>query len=203
MTTATEEAPVETPMEAIPLNSLQALAAWREHKEAALRAPLSPTAQAAVEMCHAANMRDREAEYLMPLPVAEPLPKRERGASVAQPYTPGLLVTGQSPSPLPERDPFTAEAGPPAPESPAQGFMPGSEEALANVEKRAGEAEDAHEAASRADLERWTGGETLGDEGPQNEALENLLDIHDTDPAGETVDETAVITGLEGDEPPA
>ena len=64
MTTATEEAPVETPMEAIPLNSLQALAAWREHKEAALRAPLSPTAQAAVEMCHAANMRDREAEYL-------------------------------------------------------------------------------------------------------------------------------------------
>ena len=74
--------------------------------------------------------------------------------------------------------------------------MPGSEEALANVEKRAGEAEDAHEAASRADLERWTGGETLGDEGPQNEALENLLDIHDTDPAGETADETAVITGL-------
>ena len=194
-TTATEEAPVETPMEAIPLNSLQALAAWREHKEAALRAPLSATAQAAVEMCHAANMRDREAEYLMPLPVAEPLPKRERGASM--PYSRNPHV------PLPERDPFTAEAGPPAPESPAQGFMPGSEEALANVEKRAGEAEDAHEAASRADLERWTGGETLGDEGPQNEALENLLDIHDTDPAGETVDETAVITGLEGDEPPA
>ena len=46
----------------------------------------------------------------MPLPVAEPLPKRGAGSVRTQRYTPGLLVTGQVPvaEVLPERDPFTA-----------------------------------------------------------------------------------------------
>ena len=79
--------------------------------------------------------------------------------------------------------------------------MPGSEEALANVEKRA--------EGKRQPPTRRPPGPTLS-AGPaatpsamraEKEALENFLDIQDTDPAGETADETAVITGLRATTP--
>lgn len=89
---------------------------------------------------------------------------------------------------LPKRVPGAASLPPPLPYTPFPMVTP--------------EPEDAHEQASKADLARWTGGETLDEESPREEAVERLLDIHDTDPAGEPAGETAVITGLE-DEPPA
>jgi hypothetical protein len=62
-------------------------------------------------------------------------------------------------------------------------------------------AADEHEQASKADLARWAPKETLDDEKAET-AVERVIAIHDTDPAGETADATAILPGLE-DEPPA
>jgi hypothetical protein len=65
--------------------------------------------------------------------------------------------------------------------------MPFSEEALANVEKRAEEEAAAQQQqASTASLTVWAKGKTFDDEKAEA-AVENLLDIHDTDPAGESL----------------
>jgi hypothetical protein len=162
-TTATEDtAQAETPE---PLTLIE-IRAWRRQERERLFARLSPEVEGSVNLCQAAMER---AAYMQP----EPLPKR-----VPQPYS----THPHAPFPV-------AEVSPQPPESPMHGFtpMPFSEEALANVEKRAEEEAAAQQQqASTASLTVWAKGKTLADE-KSDEALENLLDIHDTDPAGESL----------------